>query len=68
MNESLLDLDFALEELAELDELQTRIVELRYFAGLTFEETAAVLQISTANVFREWTFARAWLYRKINGV
>ncbi len=68
MNESLLDLDFALEELAELDELQTRIVELRYFAGLTFEETAAVLKLSTAAVFREWTFARAWLHRKINGV
>ncbi len=68
LNESLLDLELALEELAALDELQTRIVELRYFAGLTFEETAAVLQISTASVFREWTFARAWLHRKINGV
>jgi RNA polymerase sigma factor (TIGR02999 family) len=68
MNESLIDLDFALEELAALDELQSKIVELRYFAGLTFEETAAVLQLSMANVFREWTFARAWLNRKINGV
>lgn len=66
MNESLIELDFALEELAALDETQAKIVELRYFAGLTFEETAAVLQISTATVFREWTFARAWLYRKIN--
>jgi DNA-directed RNA polymerase specialized sigma24 family protein len=54
--------------LAELDELQSRIVELRYFGGLTFDETAAALQISTAAVFREWTFARAWLHRKINGV
>jgi RNA polymerase sigma-70 factor, ECF subfamily len=68
MNESLLDLDFALDELAELDEAQAKIVELRYFAGLTFDETAAVLKISTAAVFREWTLARAWLYRKINGV
>lgn len=68
MNESLLDLDFALDELAQLDEMQAKIVELRYFAGLTFEETAAVLKLSTAAVFREWTLARAWLYRKINGV
>jgi RNA polymerase sigma-70 factor, ECF subfamily len=68
MDESLLDLDFALNELAELDEGQAKIVELRYFAGLTFDETAAVLNISTAAVFREWTLARAWLYRKINGV
>ena len=68
INESLIDLDFALEDLAALDETQSKIVELRYFAGLTFDETAAVLQTSTANVFREWTFARAWLHRKINGV
>lgn len=67
MDETLLDLDLALTELAANDETQARIVEMRYFAGLTFEETAAVLQLSTANVFREWTFARAWLYRKING-
>ncbi|MBK7708244.1 MAG: sigma-70 family RNA polymerase sigma factor [Acidobacteria bacterium] len=67
VNESLLDLDLALNELAELDETQSRIVELRYFAGLTFDETAAVMKTSTASVFREWTFARAWLYRKING-
>ncbi|MBS1793416.1 MAG: sigma-70 family RNA polymerase sigma factor [Acidobacteria bacterium] len=68
LNETLLDLDLALTELAARDEMQARIVELRYFAGLTFEETAAVLGLSTAGVFREWTFARAWLYRKINGV
>ena len=68
MDESLLDLDIALRELAEFDELQSKIVELRYFGGLTFEEVAEVLQISTANVFREWTFARAWLNRKINGI
>ena len=68
IDESLIDLDIALEELKEFDELQSKIVELRYFAGLTFEETAAVLQVSTASVFREWIFARAWLHRKINGV
>ena len=67
MDESLIDLDIALKELAEFDELQSKIVELRYFAGLTFDEAAAVLQISTAAVFREWTFARAWLHRRING-
>lgn len=66
VNESLLDLDFALEELAEYDELQAKIVELRYFAGLTFDEIAAVLQISRTNAFREWTFARTWLYDKVS--
>jgi RNA polymerase sigma-70 factor, ECF subfamily len=67
VNESLLDLDIALDELAVFDEQQAQIVELRYFAGLTFEEVAAVLKLSTTNVFREWTLARAWLYRRING-
>lgn len=66
VNESLLDLDFALEELARHDQLQAKIVELRYFAGLTFDEIATVLQISRANAFREWTFARTWLYDKIS--
>ncbi len=66
VNESLLDLDFALEELAKYDELQAKIVELRYFAGLTFDEIAAVLQISRTNAFREWTFARTWLYDKVS--
>lgn len=66
VNESLLDLDLALQELATFDELQTKIVELRYFAGLTFEEIATVLSLSTSNVFREWTLARAWLYRKLS--
>lgn len=67
VNENLLDLDFALEELKQNDELQAQIVEMRYFAGLTFDEISKVLQISPSAVFREWTFARAWLYRKING-
>ena len=67
VNETLLDLDFALNELATFDKQQAEIVELRYFAGLTFDEVAAVMKISTSNVFREWTLARAWLYRKING-
>ena len=65
LNESLLDLDFALKELAKHDEAQAKIVELRYFGGLTFDEVAAVLQIPRSTVHREWTFARAWLYDKI---
>ena len=67
VNETLLDLDIALKELSSFDPQQAQIVELRYFAGLTFNEVGKVLNLSTANVFREWTLARAWLYRKING-
>lgn len=68
VNGNILDLDMALEELTTFDETQAKIVELRYFAGLTFEETAKVLNMSTATTHREWNMARAWLYRKINGV
>jgi RNA polymerase sigma factor (TIGR02999 family) len=60
-------LDEALERLAEIDEQQSRIVELRYFSGLTVEETAEVLGISTATVKRDWSMARAWLHREISG-
>lgn len=67
MNQNLIELDNALNELAEFDEQQCRIVELRYFAGLTIEETAEVLKISPATVKREWAIARMWLYTKING-
>lgn len=66
-NQNLLELDEALMELENFDEQQCRVVELRYFAGLTIEETAEVLRISPATVKREWTIARAWLYQKING-
>lgn len=51
----------ALERLAAFDPRQARIVELRYFGGLTIEETAAVLGLSDATVVREWTIAKAWL-------
>ncbi len=67
-NQNLIELDEALHELEIFDEQQCRIIELRYFAGLTIEETAEVLKISPATVKREWTIARAWLYQKINGV
>jgi RNA polymerase sigma-70 factor (ECF subfamily) len=57
----LLALDQALNRLAELDSRQARIVELRYFGGLSVEETAAAIGLSTRQVKRDWNFARAWL-------
>jgi RNA polymerase sigma-70 factor (ECF subfamily) len=62
-----LALDAALEKLGQIDERQARLVELRYFAGLTIEEAAAALQISTGTVKREWVIAKAWLYRELHG-
>jgi RNA polymerase sigma factor (TIGR02999 family) len=61
----LVALDDALKALAEIDPRQSRIVELRYFAGLSIEDTAEVLQISPATVKRDWTVARAWLKREL---
>jgi len=61
----LLALDEALQKLAEQDREQSRIVELRFFGGLTVEETAEVLKISPATVKREWSTARAWLFRQL---
>jgi RNA polymerase sigma factor (TIGR02999 family) len=61
------DLDRALQDLARLSERQARVVELRFFGGLTIEETAEVLEISPVTVKRDWTFARAWLYRELSG-
>jgi RNA polymerase sigma factor (TIGR02999 family) len=66
-NLDLLDLDRALSKLAGLDERQSRLVELRLFAGLTIEESAEVLQISHATVSREWKHAEAWLQREMTG-
>ena len=62
----LLALDDALNDLARLDPQQARLVELRYFGGLTIEETAEVLGISPATVKREWRLARTWLHREIS--
>jgi RNA polymerase sigma factor (TIGR02999 family) len=59
-------LDEALDRLAEIDEQQSKIVELRFFSGLTVEETAEVLGISTATVKRDWSMAKAWLHREIS--
>jgi len=62
-----LDLDRALQRLEQLDPDQGRIVELRFFAGLTVEETAAALGISPGTVKREWALAKSWLYRALTG-
>ena len=66
MDADVLRLDDALNELARLDARQSRIVELRFFTGLSLDETAGVLGISPATVSREWTTARAWLHRELS--
>ncbi|MBL8175274.1 MAG: sigma-70 family RNA polymerase sigma factor [Bryobacterales bacterium] len=60
-------LDHALDQLAALDPERARVVELRYFAGLTIEETASLMGISDSAVNRDWAFARAWLFRRLQG-
>ena len=62
---NLVALDEALGELERLDPQQSRVIELRYFAGLSIEETAEVMSISSATVKREWSTARAWLFREL---
>lgn len=64
-NVDLLDLHDALEELAGHDRQKARVVELRFFAGCTIDETAEALGISTATVERDWRFARAWLRSRL---
>ena len=61
----LLALDEALDELARLDPRKSRVVELRYFGGLSLEETAKVLEVSPMTVRRDWRAAKAWLFRRI---
>jgi RNA polymerase sigma factor (TIGR02999 family) len=60
-------LDEALKSLASFDERKSRVVELRFFAGLSADETAEVLGISPRTVHREWDLARAWLFRELRG-
>jgi RNA polymerase sigma factor (TIGR02999 family) len=67
VNVDVIVLDKALTELAELDGQQSRIVELRFFGGLTIEDTSEVLGISRATVKRDWLVARAWLLRAMTG-
>src|ERR1035441_292588 len=61
----LVDLDEALESLAQFDARKARVVELRFFGGLSVEETAEVLKISPESVMRDWKLARAWLMREL---
>jgi RNA polymerase sigma-70 factor (ECF subfamily) len=63
----LVALDEALSELARLDARKSRVVELRYFGGLSLEETADVLEVSVMTVRRDWRAAKAWLYRALSG-
>ncbi len=62
----LLALDTALHELARLDARKSRVVELRFFGGLSVEETAAVLQVSPSTVMRDWDFAQSWLFQELS--
>jgi RNA polymerase sigma factor (sigma-70 family) len=62
----LIALEEALDELARLDQRKSRVVELRYFGGLSLEETAEVLEISLMTVRRDWRAAKAWLYKAVN--
>lgn len=61
----LVALDEALQELARLDPRKSRVVELRYFGGLSLEKTAEVLEVSPMTVRRDWRAAKAWLYKKV---
>lgn len=63
----LLALDEALASLAKIDPRKGRVVELRYFGGLSVEETAEVLQIAPETVMRDWKMAKAWLFRELTG-
>ena len=64
----LLALDEALTSLAEIDERKSKIVELRFFGGLSVEETAEVMKVAPITVMREWNKAKAWLYRELSRV
>jgi RNA polymerase sigma factor (sigma-70 family) len=65
-DEDITAIDAALTRLAAIDGRQVQIVQMRYFGGLTIEETAQALEISDATVKREWTLARAWLKRELS--
>ena len=62
----LVELDDALQLLADIDARKSRVVELRYFGGLTIEETAQVLEIAPNTVIRDWNMAKAWLYQQLD--
>lgn len=62
----LLALDEALRSLSEIDERKGKIVELRFFGGLSVDETAEVMKVAPITVMREWNKAKAWLYRELS--
>jgi RNA polymerase sigma factor (TIGR02999 family) len=66
--DDLVALDDALNALGRFDERKVRVVELRFFGGLSVEETAEVLKVSAVTVMRDWSTARAWLYRHMTGI
>jgi RNA polymerase sigma-70 factor, ECF subfamily len=66
-DEDLVALDDALRALARFDTRKAQVVELRFFGGLSVEESAEVLKVSSITVMRDWRTARAWLYRKMKG-
>lgn len=63
----LVALDLALQRLAQIDERKSRVIELRFFGGLSVKETAEVLQISEETVMRDWRLSRAWLFEEMSG-
>jgi RNA polymerase sigma-70 factor, ECF subfamily len=66
-DEDLVALDEALQALARLDSRKAQVIELRFFGGLSVEETAEVLKISSVTAMRDWSTAKAWLYRELTG-
>ena len=64
----LVALDDAMKALEQLDKRKVQVVEMRYFGGLSFEETAEVLKVSAVTVKRDWRAARTWLYRELTGI
>jgi RNA polymerase sigma-70 factor (ECF subfamily) len=65
--ENMVALDDAMQALARIDSRKSQVVELRFFGGLSVEETAEVLKVSPVTVMRDWSTARAWLYREMSG-
>ena len=63
----LVAVDDALNELAKVDERKSQVVEMRFFGGLSVEETAEVLKVSPDTVMRDWRLAKAWLLRELSG-
>jgi RNA polymerase sigma-70 factor (ECF subfamily) len=66
-DENLVALDEAMHALAQFDPRKAQVVELRFFGGLSVDETAEVLKVSPVTVMRDWSTARAWLYREMSG-